>query len=105
MTRSARRLLLAGALALLFVFGAAGCDLRENDFANDNLLTVEVIGGDFIVADAVRYGVVEETEFQGIEGLSGLNVGDRVEIEWEEGEDGRYVLYINLVEPAGEEEG
>ena len=84
---------------VLLVFTTAGCDTFEDIFENEKEAagTVEEVGTDFVVVDAIRYIVTDDTEYEGISSLAELSVGDEVEIEYEERSDGtREALEIEL---------
>lgn len=96
--KRARTALLTGFAALLLAFSFAGCDTFESVFDRDEEVsaTIEEVGDDFIVADAIRYEVTSDTEYEGINGLADLSVGDEVEIEYEESGGTRRALEIEL---------
>jgi hypothetical protein len=72
----------------LAAFGMLGCNLSNitgDDDADDNevRVTVEAVGADFLDArDNFRYLVDSATEYEGLQGLSDVAVGDVVEIEY-----------------------
>lgn len=93
-----RTTLLTGFAALLLAFGVTGCDTFEDVFENEKEVnaTIEEVGADFLVADAIRYEVTSDTEFDGFDSLDDLSVGDEVEIEYEENSGGRRAVEIEL---------
>lgn len=94
-------LALNGLVALFLVVGLTGCDAFEVfDRDKETGGIVEEIGADFIVVDGVTYRVTSNTEFEGIDGLGDLSVGDEVEIEYKGEGSERTALEIEF----GEEE-
>jgi predicted small secreted protein len=87
----------AATLVVLMAFGLTACDAFEI-FGDDKEIkgTVEDIGTDFILVDGVRYAVNGKTEFEGIDGLSDISIGDEVEIEYKESGGTRTALEIEV---------
>ena len=92
--------ILKGLLVLLFVAGLTGCDTFEeiNPFNDEQEVEgiVEALGDDALTVDGIEYTVTADTEFDGIDGLSDLSVGDEVEVEYEETNSGRVALEVEL---------
>ena len=91
-------IVLKGLVLVLLTFGLAGCDTLEDLFEDEKETSgiVEEIGDDFLVVDGIEYRVTSETEFDGLDGLEDLSVGDEVEIEYEEDGDIRVALEIEV---------
>lgn len=96
--KRAHTALFASLVALLLAFSVTGCDTFEDVFENEKEVTatIEEVGADFLVADAIRYEVTGDTEFDGFDSLEDLSVGDEVEIEYEENSGGRRAVEIEL---------
>ena len=97
-------------LVLLFVVGGlAGCDTFEdlNPFNDEKEVTgiVDAIGDASLTVDGIEYAVTAETEFDGIDGLGDLSVGDEVEVEYEENGGGRTALEIELAGADDDDDG
>ena len=86
------RLLLIAFVSLGFV----GCDMLEDVFENENEVSgaVEEVGADYLVVEANRYTVTESTTFEGVSSLADIDVGDEVEVEYEENGSSRTALEI-----------
>ncbi|MDX1531651.1 MAG: DUF5666 domain-containing protein [Rhodothermales bacterium] len=81
-----------------------GCD-SDGLFGDDEQEvegTVEAVGDDFLTVDAIDYAVTADTEFEGYTGLDDIEVGDEVEIEYEERDSGRVALEIE--DPSAEDD-
>ena len=91
---------LKGLVMLLLVFGFVGCDTLDdlNPFEDEKEVTgvVEAIGANSLTVDGIEYRVTNDTEFEGISGLSDLAVGDEVEIEYEENGGAREAVEVEL---------
>ena len=91
------------AFVLLFVVaGLAGCDTLEdiNPFNDEKEVEgiVEAKTDNSLTVDGIDYMVTAETEFEGsLESLDDVNVGDEVEIEYEENGGAREALEVELV--------
>jgi predicted small lipoprotein YifL len=96
------RTIFKGLVLLLFVFSATGCDTLEgvNPFNNEKEVTgtVETVDAEnnALTVDGIRYTVTDQTEYEGISGLSELSSGDEVEIEYEERDNGREAVEVEL---------
>lgn len=94
------RTILKGFVLLLLVFSFTGCDTLEgvNPFNNEKEVTgvIETIGDNTLTVDGIEYTVTDNTEFDGVDGLSGLSAGDEVEIEYEEKSGGREAVEVEL---------
>ena len=89
--------LLRGLIALLLVFGLAGCDAFEVfDREKEVSGTVEEVGTDYLIVDAITYQVTSQTEFEGLTGLADLEVGVEVEVEYEENGGTRTAVEVEL---------
>lgn len=91
--------LVRGLVALLLVFGLAGCDAFEVfDREKEIEGTIEAIAedGSSLTVDGIEYRVTSQTEYEGITGLADLSVGDEVEIEYEEEGDSRVAVEVEL---------
>ena len=95
MIRTASRL---GALALLLsVVGLSGCDTVEGVFGGDNEVTgvVESVDASSLTVDATRYAVDANTTFEApYTALADVQVGDEVEIDYEDRAGERVALEI-----------
>jgi PDZ domain-containing secreted protein len=93
------RILWPGFLGLLGL-GLIGCDTLEdiNPFSNEQEAQglVESLGDNTLTVDGIAYTVTSDTEFEGIDSLADLQVGDEVEIEYEENNGTREALEIEL---------
>ncbi len=91
---------LKGLVMLLLVFGFVGCDTLEdlNPFDSEKEVTgiVEVIGANSLTVGGIEYMVTDKTEFDGIDGLADLAVGDEVEIEYKENGGVREAVEVEL---------
>ena len=91
---------LKGLVMLLLVFGFVGCDTLEdlNPFEDEKEVQgiVEAIGASSLTVDGIEYQVTDNTEFEGISGLSDLAVGDEVEVEYEENGGVREAVEVEL---------
>lgn len=89
------RTILTGLFAVLLLVGATGCDTLEgiNPFNSENEITgvVETVDAqnNTLTVEGIQYTVTDNTEYEGIDGLSDLSSGDEVEIEYEEKSGGR----------------
>lgn len=94
------RTVVKGLVLLLFVVGFVGCDTLEslNPFDNDKEVSgiIEAIGASSLTVDGIEYTVTSKTEFEGVDGLADLAVGDEVEIEYKENGGAREALEIEL---------
>lgn len=96
------RILLKGLLMVLLVTAAAGCDTLEgmNPFENENEVSgvVEAIDteNNTLTVDGIVYTVTDDTEYEGISGLSDLSTGDEVEVEYEENSNGREAVEVGV---------
>lgn len=92
--------ILAGLVVLLLVAGFTGCDALEdiNPFHKEKEVegTVEAVGASSLTVDGIAYTVTDDTEFEGITGLADLNVGDEVEVEYEDRDGGREAVEVEL---------
>ncbi len=95
-----RTALLASFAALLLAFSITGCDTLGdlNPLGDENEVSgvVEMIGDNSLTVDGIVYTVTSDTEFEGIDGLADLSVGDEVEIGYEESGGNRRALEIEL---------
>lgn len=102
------RTILKGLFVVLFLVGATGCDTLEgiNPFNNEKEVTgvVETVDAEnnTLTVDGIQYTVTDNTEYEGISGLSDLSTGDEVEIEYKETDGGREA---KEVEKGGSEDG
>ncbi len=91
---------LKGLIMLLLVFGFVGCDTLEglNPFDSEKEVSgiIEAIGDNSLTVDGIEYRVTDKTEFEGIDGLADLAVGDEVEIEYKENGGSREAVEIEL---------
>ncbi len=91
---------LKGLVMLLLVFGFVGCDTLEdlNPFDSEKEVSgiVEAIGSGSLTVDGIEYTVTDKTEFEGINGLADLAVGDEVEIEYKENGGVREAVEVEL---------
>lgn len=98
--------ILKGFALLLLVFGFVGCDTLEdlNPFNDEKEVQgiVEAIGNNSLTVDGIVYTVTAETEYEGFTGLSDIAVGDEVEIEYTEDENGRTAVEVE--DPANEDD-
>jgi hypothetical protein len=94
---------LTGLSLALLLAGLTGCDMVEDVFGGENEIsgTVEEVGADFLTVDATRYDVTSETVYEGYTALSDVQVGDAVDIEYEDREGGRFAVEIE--DPANED--
>lgn len=89
------RTILKGLFVVLLLVGATGCDTLEgiNPFENEKEVTgvVETVDvqNNLLTVDGIEYTVTDNTEYEGIDGLSDLSSGDEVEIEYEENSGSR----------------
>lgn len=94
------RTILKGLVLLLLVSSIAGCDTLEgiNPFNNEKEVSgvVEAIGNNALTVDGIEYTVTDQTEYEGIDGLADLSVGDEVGIEYKEKNGGREAVEIEL---------
>lgn len=70
------------ALVLLSPLPLAGCDVFEGGLETEG--NVDEVGGDYLVVDAIRYGVTGDTQFEGYSSLADVQVGDPVEVDYED---------------------
>lgn len=102
------RTILKGLFVVLLLVGATGCDTLEgiNPFNSENEVTgvVEAVDtqNSTLTVDGIVYTVNSDTKFEGINGLSDLSTGDKVEIEYEKKNGGREAKEI---EKGGSEDG
>ena len=97
---------LRGLMLVLLVFAATGCDTVEGIFENEKEAKgfIEAIDGNNIsLDDGFVYIVDDKTEYEGVSGLSELNVDDEVEIEYKDRGDGTTRAAVE-VELAGAED-
>ena len=96
--------ILPGLLLALFLVGTTGCDAFEDVFGDEAEATgtVEAVSATSITVDATAYAVTAETEFEGYTGIDDIEVGDEVEIEYEDRNGERVALEIE--DPASEDE-
>ncbi len=87
---------LMGFALVLFLLGFTGCDTFEGVFGGDQETTgtVEQVGTNYLVVDAIRYAVTPQTEFDGYARLADVSVGDRVKVEYEDRSGERFALEI-----------
>ncbi len=90
------------ALVLLVVgFQFVGCDAIEsiNPFNNEKEVTgtVETVDTSTVTVDGIGYAVTDKTEFDGYADLSEVQVGDKVEIDYEEKSGNREAVEIEKV--------
>ncbi len=105
--------LLTRSLAVfLLAFGFMACDSAE-DLEGLDLLdedgqevvgTIEALTDTSVTVDGLEYAVNDDTEFEGIDGLASLAVGDVIEIEYEEDNGSRTALYIELDDGSGDDD-
>lgn len=91
---------LKGIPVLLLGVGLTGCDTLEdlNPFSDEKEAQglVESLGDNTLTVDGIAYTVTDDTEFEGIDSLADLKVGDEVEIEYEENGGTREAIEIEL---------
>jgi hypothetical protein len=91
---------LKGLVLLLFVFGFVGCDTLDdlNPFDNEKEASgiIEAIGASSLTVDGIEYVVTSDTEFEGVDGLADLAVGDEVGIEYKEKGGVREAVEVEL---------
>lgn len=92
--------------ALMLVTGLTGCDSFGEVFDRDQETSgvIEQIGADFLVVDGIRYVITSDTEFEGIEGLGDLAVGDEVDVEYEGDGSERTALEVEFGEDENEDD-
>lgn len=92
--------ILTGLVMLLLAVGFTGCDTLENlnPFNKEKEVSglVEAIGASSLTVEGIEYAVTDGTEFEGVDGLDGLSVGDEVEIEYKEKDSGREAVEVEL---------
>lgn len=101
------RLVLKGLLIVLLAVGMAGCGmLGETDSSEENEITgvVEAVStqNNTLTVDGVVYTVTDDTEFEGLSGLSDLSSGEEVGIEYEE-ENGERIA-TEIERPDGDDD-
>ena len=88
-------------LALLLVFGLAGCDtlgdINPFDKEKEAKGIIEAIGANSFTVDGFEYAVTGKTKFEDVDGLSDLSVGDEVEVDYEEHGGSRTALEVDLI--------
>lgn len=77
-------------------------DEREEE-ENEVTGMVEAVGDRVLTIDGIDYAVSGRTEYEGISGLSDLSSGDEVEIEYEERNNGREALEVELAVAADDD--
>ena len=90
-------LLLARSLFLaLLLVGATGCDTFEDILENEKEASgvVEEVGTNFLVMEAIRYEVNDQTTYDGLSGLSDIQVGSEIEVEYTESGSTRTAVEI-----------
>ena len=83
-------------LSALLILGFSGCDMIEGAFGNESETegTVDAVGPASITVDATPYAVTVDTEYEGYTGIEDVQVGDEVEIEYEDGDGGFVALEV-----------
>jgi hypothetical protein len=83
-------------LVVLLAAGFVGCDTFEDIFDKEKEVSglVEEVGEDYLVVEAIRYNVTDQTEYDGFTGLADIAVGVEVEIEYEESGNVRTAVEI-----------
>lgn len=93
-------IILKGLVLVLFIVGMVGCETLQgvNPFNDEKEVSgvVEAVDTDAntLTVDGIEYTVTEDTEFEGLDGLSGLSTGDEVEIEYEEPNGNREAVEV-----------
>jgi hypothetical protein len=92
------RIILKGLALVLLFSGLVGCDAFEDLLGDEEEVQgiVEAIGDGSITVDGIEYRVTSDTEFEGIDGLDDLSVGDEVGIEYKEEGGGRVAVEIEF---------
>lgn len=70
-------------------------DEEENE-QNEVSGVIEAVGDRVLTIDGIEYAVSDQTQYEGISGLSELSSGDEVEIEYEERSNGREAVEVEL---------
>ena len=96
-----RSMMLRTFVLVLLGFGLAGCDMLEDVFENEKEVigVVEAIAADgsSITVDGIEYRITSQTKYDdGLDSLDDLNVGDEVEVEYEEQGGSRVALEVDL---------
>ena len=99
-------LLIRSLAVLVLAFGFIACDTLEdvNPFNNEKEVQgiVEAIGDASLTVDGIEYTVTADTEFDGIDGLADLAVGNEVEVEYEESGGARTAVEVELADGDGD---
>lgn len=92
------RNLFSGLLVILMAVTLVGCDTFEDIFENEKETQgiVEALTDNTLTVDGIEYTVTSNTEYEGITGLADLQVGDEVEVEYEEKNGGREAVEVEL---------
>ena len=88
-----------GLALVLLIFMAAGCDTIGDLFENDKETSgviVDIQGSTLSLDDGFDYTVTDKTEYEGVDGLAGLAIGNEVEIEYKENGGVREALEVEL---------
>ena len=99
---------MARTLSALFLVtvlaGSTGCDALEDAFGDEAEAagTVEAVDATSITVEATTYAVTAETEYEGYAGIGDVEVGDEVEIEYED--RGGELVALEVEDPANEDE-
>ena len=94
------------AALLLVAVGLAACDVFEVfEDEKETRGIVEDIGSDYLVVDGIRYEVNSKTEFEGVNGLADISVGDEVEVGYEGSGSTRTALEIEVGDEDDDDDG
>ena len=94
-------------IAFALFTGITGCDALGEVFDREKELSgvVEEVGSDFLVIDGVTYHVNGDTEYEGIDSLEELSVGDEVDVVYEGGGSERTALEVEFGENEDDDGG